>query len=84
MGDVSRISASSFRVSCSADKLYQTLATSRTAAHQDLLSMGFPRQESWSGLPFPPPGDVPTQGSKSCLLHWPMDSLPLSHQGALA
>ena len=23
------------------------------------LSMGFPRQEYWSGLPFPPPGDLP-------------------------
>ena len=28
-------------------------------AHQDLLSMGFPRQEYWSGLPFPSPGDLP-------------------------
>ena len=33
-----------------------------TVAHQVLLSMGFPRQESWSGLPFPPPGDLPNQG----------------------
>ena len=24
--------------------------------------MGFPRQESWSGLPFPPPGDLPYPG----------------------
>ena len=30
-----------------------------TAAHQAPLSMGFPRQEYWSGLPFPPPGDLP-------------------------
>ena len=28
------------------------------------LSMGFPRQESWSGLPFPPPGDLPDPGIK--------------------
>ena len=27
-----------------------------------LLSMGFPRQEYWSGLPFPPPGDLPDPG----------------------
>ena len=27
--------------------------------HQTLLSMGFPRQEYWSGLPFPFPGDLP-------------------------
>ena len=28
------------------------------------LSMGFPRQEYWSGLPFPPPGDLPNAGIK--------------------
>ena len=27
--------------------------------------MGFPRQEYWSGLPFPSPGDLPTQGSNT-------------------
>ena len=31
-------------------------ATPWTAAHQNPLSMGFPRQKYWSGLPFPPPG----------------------------
>ena len=30
-----------------------------TAAHQAPLSMGFSKQESWSGLPFPPPEDLP-------------------------
>ena len=30
-----------------------------TVARQAPLSMGFPRQEYWSGLPFPPPGDLP-------------------------
>ena len=30
-----------------------------TVAHQAPLSMGFPRQEYWSGVPFPPPGDLP-------------------------
>ena len=30
--------------------------------------MEFPRQEYWSGLPFPPPGDLPTQASVSGLL----------------
>ena len=30
--------------------------------HQAPLSMGFPRQESWSGLPFPPPGDLSNPG----------------------
>ena len=30
-----------------------------TVAHQASLSMGFSRQEYWSGLPFPTPGDLP-------------------------
>ena len=34
----------------------------RTVACQAPLSMGFPRQESWSGLPFLPPGDLPDPG----------------------
>ena len=33
-----------------------------TIAHQAPLSMGLPRQEYWSGLPFPPPGDIPDPG----------------------
>ena len=33
--------------------------TSRTVARQAPLPMGFPRQEYWSGLPCPPPGDFP-------------------------
>ncbi|XDC53416.1 hypothetical protein R6Z07M_004598 [Ovis aries] len=34
------------------------------------LSMGFSRQEYWSGLPIPSPGIFPTQGWNSSLLHW--------------
>ena len=37
-------------------------ATPRTAAFQGSLSMGFFRQEYWSGLPFPSPGDLPDPG----------------------
>ena len=33
--------------------------TTWTVACQARLSMGFPRQEYWSGLPFPSPGDLP-------------------------
>ena len=33
--------------------------TAWIVAHQAPLSMGFPRQEYWSGLPFSPPGDLP-------------------------
>ena len=38
----------------------------RTAALQAPLPMGFPRQEYWSGLPFPPPGDLLNPGINSC------------------
>ena len=51
-------------------------ATPGNVAHQAPLPMGFSRQESWSGLSFPPPGDLPTQGSNPhllCLLHWQVD-----------
>ena len=37
-------------------------ATPCTAASQASLSIGFSRQEYWSGLPFPPPGDLPDLG----------------------
>ena len=37
-------------------------ATLRTIDHQAPLSVGFPRQEYWSGLPFPPPGNLPDPG----------------------
>ena len=38
---------------------FRLFGTPWTVVHQAPLSMGFPRQESWSGLPFPPPGDLP-------------------------
>ena len=37
-------------------------ATPWTVAYQTPLSMGFSRQEYWSGLPFPSPGDLPDLG----------------------
>ena len=37
-------------------------ATPWAVAHQAPLSMGFSRQEYWSGLPFPSPGDLPDPG----------------------
>ena len=40
----------------------QLIVTLWTAAHQALLSMGFSRQEYWSGLPCSPLGDLPNPG----------------------
>ena len=59
-------------------------ATLWTVAHQAPLSMGFSRQEYLSGLPCPPPEDLPTQGSNPHLLHlqhWQEGSLPLAPPG---
>ena len=43
-------------------------------AHQASLSMGFSRQEYWSGLPFPSQRIFPTEGWNPSLLHWRADS----------
>ena len=44
--------------------------------------MGFPRQEYWSGLPFPSPGDLPNPGIESMSPAWQVDSSPPSHVGS--
>ena len=58
----------------------QLLVTPWTVACQGPLSVEYFRQEYWSGLPFPPPGDLPTQWLN---LHWQVDSLALCHLGSL-
>ena len=50
--------------------------------HQVPLAMGFARQEYWSGLLFPSPGNLPNQGTELTSHAWQADSLPLSHQGS--
>ena len=55
-----------------------------TVASWASLSVGFSRQEYWSELPWPPPGDLPDPGSNPHLLgplHWQEDSLPLVPPG---
>ena len=49
----------------------QLLSTLWTVALQAPLSMGFSRQEHWSGLPCPPPGDLPDPGVKPTSLTSP-------------
>ena len=49
----------------------QLFGTPGTVAHWAPLSMGFSRQENWSGLPFPPPGDLPNPGIKATSLRSP-------------
>ena len=50
--------------------------TPRTVAHQAPLSMDFSRQEYWSGLPFPSPGDLPNSGTEPGSAALQADSLP--------
>ena len=62
----------------------QLFATPWIVAHQAPRSMGFCRQEYWSGLPCPPPGDLPDPEIKLMCLAPPAlqaDSLPPGHQG---
>ena len=54
--------------------------TLRTVPLQAPLSMGFPRQKHWSGLPFPPLGIFPTQGSKLGFLRCRQTLHRMSHQ----
>ena len=59
-------------------------ATLWTVADQAPLSMGFSRQEYWSGLPCPSPGALPDPGIEPAslwLLHWQVGSLPLVPPG---
>ena len=49
---------------CSVAKLCPTLNTPRTVAHQVPLSIEFLRQDYWSSLPFPSPGDLSDPGIK--------------------
>ena len=53
-----------------------TLVTTWIVARQAHLSMGFPRREYWSGLPFPPPGNLPDPGIKLSSPALQVDSLP--------
>ena len=54
-------------------------ATLWTVAHQAPLSMGFSRQEYWSGLPCPSPGDRPNSRIEPVSPALQADSLPPSH-----
>ena len=52
-----------------------------TVAHQAPPSMGFSRQEYWSGLPFPSPGDLPDPGIEPRSRALQADSLPVESPG---
>ena len=58
-----------------------TLCDPMDLANQVLLSMGFPRQEYWSGLSIPSPEDFPKPGIEPDLQHCGQMLYHLSHQG---
>ena len=60
-----------------------TLVTLWIVACQAPLSMGFSRQECWSGLPFPSPGDLPDPGIESRSAALQADSFPTKLQRKL-
>ena len=60
----------------------QLFVTPWTIACQAPRSMGFPRQEYWSGFPFSSPKDLPHPGIKPASPALQVDSLPVSHQGS--
>ena len=58
-----------------------TLASPWTVAHKAPLYVGFSRQEYWSGVPFPSPGDLPNPGIKPRSSALQADSLPTELPG---
>ena len=64
-------------------KLLQSCLTLCDPMDWSLQSVGFLRQEYWSGgLPFSFPGDLPNPGTESTSPALQADSLPLSHEGS--
>ena len=74
-----------FTLFCLVAVMSDPFETPFTITCQAPLSMGFPRQEFWSGLPFPPPWYLPNPGTEHMSPVSPAsqsDSLPLSHTGS--
>ena len=59
-----------------------SFVTPWTVACQALLSMGFPRQEDWTGLPFASAGDLSDPGIGCASSALALDSLPSNHQAS--
>ena len=59
----------------------QLFAIPWAVTYQALLSMGFFRQEYWSGVPFPSPGDLPDPAIEPGFPHCRQTLYRLSHQG---
>ena len=69
------------KVNESVNQLCPTLTILWAVAHQAPLTIGFQRQEYWSGLPFPSPGDLPNPGIKPGSPASQADTLPSESPG---
>ena len=70
------LSGVSFESASVSHEVVSNSATLWTVTHQTSLSMEFPRQEHWSGLPCPCPGDLPNPGIEPGSPELQVDSLP--------
>ena len=70
------------KLSCSLSRV-RLFATPWTVAYQAPVSMGFSRQECWSGLPFPSPGDFPDPGIEPGSPALQADALPSELPGTI-
>ena len=71
----------SLKVCCVCAQSHPTLSDLWTVAYQEPLSMGFSKQEYWSGLPCPPPGDHPNSGTELVPSAFQVNSLPPEPSG---
>ena len=78
---ISFSNASKWKVKVKSLSSVQLVATPWTAAYQAPLSMGFSRQEYWSRLPCPPPGDLPNPGIEPGSPALQVDALPAKLPG---
>ena len=79
-----RLKANIYNIKVKLLSRVRLFATPWAIAYQTPPSMGFSRQEYWSGLPFPFPGDLPSLGIEPTCPALQADSLPLNHQGSPA
>ena len=66
---------------CQVTSVVSDSVTPWTVASQAPLSMGFSKQEYWSGLPFPSPEDLPNPGIEPGSPALQADALPAERQG---
>ena len=75
------VESTKFQPVCVSHSIRSDFVMPRTTALQAPPSMGFSRQEYWSGLPFPSPGNLPDPGIESGSPALQADALPFEPPG---